>query len=350
MFTFRVHLINMNMTDRELIQTAIKNIKSFIEAEITWTEKGSKNVSQEYDGLLKLIRAGREIKYLIKIKHEVRIHQFAQIETLKKQASLPFLLITKRLASEMRMELRAKNIEFLEANGNMYINNNDLLLVVDGQPPIKIKNKITNRAFTKTGLKVIFHLLLMDDLINKPYREIATTTNVALGNINYIFTGLKELGFLIHLTKDRFKLTNKKELLDRWLTGFTENLKPGLHQGTFAFMTEAEQKKWHKMKLQEHKTFWAGEPGGDLLTNHLRPEIFTMYTDEEPNDIIRNYTLIPNENGNVRIYQKFWNIPGISLKNIAPPLLVYADLITTNDRRCRETANLIYEKYIQPNI
>ncbi|MBK8518453.1 MAG: hypothetical protein IPL55_19860 [Saprospiraceae bacterium] len=37
-------------------------------------------------------------------------------------------------------------------------------------------------------------------------------------------------------------------------------------------------------------------------------------------------------------------------KNIVPPLLVYADLITTTDKRCHETANMRYDKYIQPNL
>ncbi|MFZ1458179.1 MAG: type IV toxin-antitoxin system AbiEi family antitoxin [Saprospiraceae bacterium] len=338
------------MTDQDLMQTTIKSIKNFLDIDFTWNEKGTKNGGHMYDGILKMVRENKELKYLIEIKQELRTHQFAQIETLKNRANLPFLLITKRLTPEIRMELRNRNIEYLEANGNMYINKNELLLVVDGQPPIRTENENTNRAFTKTGLKVIFHLLLIDDLINKPYRDIAAITKVALGNINYIFTGLKEMGFLLQLTKDQYKLTNKKELLDRWLTGFTEKLKPGLQQGKFAFATETAQKNWHEIKLQKGQTFWAGEPAGDLLTDHLRPEIFTIYTDEGPNDIIRNYKLIPKENGNVRIYQKFWNVPDADLKNIAPPLLVYADLITTTDKRCRETANMIYDKYIQPNL
>ena len=61
---------------------------------------------------------------------------------------------------------------------------NELLLVVDGQPPIRIEIETTNSAFIKTGFKVIFHLLLFDNLINKPYKEIGAIAEVALGNIN----------------------------------------------------------------------------------------------------------------------------------------------------------------------
>ncbi len=156
------------------------------------------------------------------------------------------------------------------------------------------------------------------------------------------------MGFLHHLTKDQYKLTKKKELPDRWLIGFTEKLKPGLHQVKFEF--ETAQKKWREIMFQVDQTFCAGEPSGNLLTNQLRPEIFTIYTDQGPNDIISDYKLIPKENGNVRVCHKSWNVPDADLKKIAPALLLYADLIITTDKRCGETANIIYNKYIQPNL
>lgn len=35
---------------------------------------------------------------------------------------------------------------------------------------------------------------------------------------------------------------------------------------------------------------------------------------------------------------------------LAPPLIVYADLMGTNDKRCIETAQMIYERYIEPHL
>jgi hypothetical protein len=187
--------------------------------------------------------------------------------------------------------------------------------------------------------------------INLPYREIAERTQVGLGNINYIINGLKEMGFLIRLNKDEVKLINKKELLDKWITAYEEKLKPNLKIGTFRLMNNNTIDNWKLLPLQHNKTCWGGEPAGDILTNYLRPAELTLYTIETRNELIKNYQLMPDETGNVNVYKKFWR-QDLEIDNeyIAPPILVYADLINTDDKRCRETAERIYEQYIQPNI
>lgn len=70
---------------------------------------------------------------------------------------------------------------------------------------------------------------------------------------------------------------------------------------------------------------------------------------EKRNELIKNYRFVPDENGNVKVYQKFWQYEEKENK-VVPPLLVYADLINTGDRRCIETAQKIYEKYLQDKL
>jgi hypothetical protein len=337
------------MTDHTIMDAAISNVKSILNIDIQWVEKERKYGGLMYDGTIKLEIDNTKMECLIEVKRELRTHQLDHIEKLRNNVNTTFILVAYRLTSEMKMELRRRNIAYIEANGNLYIKKGKIFMFVDGQTPIKAVSENTNRAFTKTGLKVIFHLLIMEDLINKPYREIAVTTDVALGNINYVFTGLKDMGYILKLTKDKYKLINKDELLERWLTGYAEKLKPALFKGTFAFTTELATKNWKEIEFKEDKTFWAGEPGGDLMTNHLRPELFTIFTVEKPHELMINYKLAPNENGKIKVYQKFWNLSDLS-GNTAPPLLIYADLITTTDKRCQETAKIIYDKYIQPNL
>ena len=53
--------------------------------------------------------------------------------------------------------------------------------------------------------------------------------------------------------------------------------------------------------------------------------------------------------GDTEILDAFWN-PELDRteKPIAPPLLVYADLMMTGDTRNLETAKILYEQYLQP--
>jgi len=101
--------------------------------------------------------------------------------------------------------------------------------------------------------------------------------------------------------------------------------------------------------IKKEKTWWGGEPAGDLLTNYLRPAELTLYTMETRNELIKNYRLIPDENGNVKAYNKFWQHDEVD-DNTVPPLLVYADLINSNDRRCTETALKIYDEFLQNKL
>lgn len=51
---------------------------------------------------------------------------------------------------------------------------------------------MNSKAFTKTGLQVVFQLLLDETLVHRPYREIAAKTGVALGNVSNIIKGLRQ--------------------------------------------------------------------------------------------------------------------------------------------------------------
>ena len=106
---------------------------------------------------------------------------------------------------------------------------------------------------------------------------------------------------------------------------------------------------WKDLELDTTKTVWGGEPAGDLLTNYLKPEEFTLYTDESRTELIRNYRLIPDDKGRIEIYEKFWKDNG-SKQETAPPLIVYADLMGNSDRRSIETAQKIYDEYLQTQL
>jgi hypothetical protein len=59
---------------------------------------------------------------------------------------------------------------------------------------------------------------------------------------------------------------------------------------------------------------------------------------------MKKWRLIPDPAGKVQLYEKFWN--NNTDQKYAPEILVYADLILTNDPRCIETAQMIYDKYL----
>ena len=281
---------------------------------------------------------------MVEIKKDVKNHQMLNIIELNNQFE-NFLLVAEKLYPKVKKELRENNINYMEANGNIYINKENFFLYIDTNKTAQNQKEKGNRAFTKTGLKVVFHFLINTKLLNETQREIAERANVALGNIPLIINGLLENNFILKVNKNDYIINNYEELLNKWITEFEQTLKPTIFKKRFKFQNENYD--WKTLKLDTNKTVWGGEPAGDIITNHLRPEIFTLYTKENPKDLMMNYRLLPDDEGNIWVYEKFWTT---DFEDIAPKELVYADLMINADKRSIETAKLILNEYIQPNL
>lgn len=331
------------MNEIDILNKAIHNLEKDIP--ITWNWKNMDyNNDIGIDGELDLIINNQNFLMVVEVKKDVKNHQLFNIIEYNNRFE-NFLLVAERLYPKVKKELRENQVNYLEGNGNVYINKADIFLYVDTNKTVKNQKEKGNRAFTKTGLKVVFHFLLNPLLINQTQREIADITNVALGNIPLIINGLLENNFILKLNKNEYVINNYQELLNKWITEFEQTLKPTIFKQRFRFQNENQN--WRALQLNTEKTVWGGEPAGDIMTNHLRPENFTLYTNETTRDLMINYRLLPDDEGNIWVYDKFWTV---EFNNIAPAELVYTDLMINDDKRSKETAKLIFDEYIQPNI
>lgn len=329
----------------EIALTALDNLHHVAGIRAKWLNAGGK----DYDGKTEIMIHGKKETFFIVVKKDIRNHHLPALIALADRHK-PLMIIAQKLYPAIKTEFRKHNIAYADTAGNMFIKTDQHLILIDGQKQIPVAAEKTGRAFTKTGLKVLFHFLINEDLINAPYRTIAETTGTALGNVNIIINGLKEQGFIKNLDDKRFMLVNKSALLDRWITGFTDRLKPTLQIGHFRFINSEAEKNWETIQFNNTATQWGSEPAAAMITKYLHPEIFTIYTDEPKNDMMKNYRFVPDINGNIRIFRMFWKPEIIKSLNTlcVPPLLIYADLIITGDPRNMETAQKIYKRYVQP--
>ncbi|WPR73075.1 type IV toxin-antitoxin system AbiEi family antitoxin [Flavobacterium sp. NG2] len=332
------------MNEIDILNNAIHNLEKNIPINWDWKTLDYKE-QKEIDGELAIIVNNQKVTLFVEIKKDVKNHQLFNILNYKNKFT-NFLLVAEKLYPKVKKELRENRVNYLEGNGNVYINTDDLFLYIDTNEVAKTQKEKGNRAFTKTGLKVIFQFLLNPKLINQTQREIAEVTNVALGNIPLIINGLLETNLIVRLNKNEYVINNYEELLNKWITEFEQTLKPTLFKQRFRYQNK--DKDWRTIPLNTDKTVWGGEPAGDILTNHLRPEKFTIYTKETTKELILNYKLLPDDEGEITVYDMFWNNEYNT--NTAPNELVYTDLMITDDKRCKETAKLIFNEHIQPNL
>ncbi|PIQ48400.1 MAG: hypothetical protein COW03_10260 [Cytophagales bacterium CG12_big_fil_rev_8_21_14_0_65_40_12] len=321
--------------EKEIIHIALANLRHNTGIEGFWKETGL------LDGRLDLTINGLQYHFMVEIKQEVRAHQLGQIEDYFQHYD-NLMLVANRIFPKIKEELRQKEIPYLEANGNIFLKKGKLFMLVDTQKPLQIEKNKGNRAFTKTGLKVLFYLLQHKEAINLTQRELAEKTLVGLGNIPQVIDGLKETGYLIPLNNKTYAWENRKALLERWIAQYATILRPKLVKERYALKGQ-----WQDVAFDNHKTLWGGEPAADILTNHLRPEKFLIYTQEDRMDLIKNYRLMPIKNGEIEVLDMFWKQ---EKGETVPPLLVYADLMLEGGKRNKETAEKIYNEYIEPNL
>ncbi|HEV7350968.1 type IV toxin-antitoxin system AbiEi family antitoxin [Telluribacter sp.] len=332
------------MTEEQIVYQALENLLQTTQLKGSWNKGGIKPL----DGTLQLRTNDELLQYNVAVKKELRTHLLPQILGLN-EVHQPFMLIAARLFPKIKEELRKHNVSYLEANGNLYLRTPEKWFWIEANSPLPIEQNSRNRAFTKTGLRVLFEFLMNFSMINWSYRQIAEQTGTSIGNITHVMNGLKQEGFLVSITRNEYRLERIDYLLSRWITAYEQTLKPSLKIGRFRFLEKSQFTNWKDIQLNKPKTLWGGEPAGDLLTNFLKPAELTLYTEESRTELMKQYRLLPDEGGDIQVYQKFWQKDATDQATV-PPLLVYADLINMNDRRCTETAQKIYNEYIQTEL
>ena len=170
---------------------------------------------------------------------------------------------------------------------------------------------------------------------------------MSLGSVSNVMAELEELNYLIK-TKDKRVLKNKEELLERWLVEFNTVLKPRIIRSRMKFIDTDIAQNWRHTLLNQTGSdiLWGGEAAGAILTDNLRPQEFTIYSNLELPEIAKTLRLVPDKKGNVEVRQKFWQNNNWN-KNTVPALLIYTDLMNSGYGRNVEIANQIFENELQ---
>jgi hypothetical protein len=334
----------MDKMKDNLIHTVINDVLAKHKIKALWKEQ----LNNEFDGTIKLEYKGITHTYYVDIKKEIREYQLPKLFQMKEEYK-PFLVIAEKIFPKIKDALVENDIAYIDMYGNIHIETENILLQVEGRGKKHIHKDNQGRAFTKTGLKALFLFLTNENNINDTYRDIAKSADIGRGNVQYILEGLIDEGFALPFNEKELKLTNKKQLLQKWIVAYNEKLKPALKVGNFRFNNTNDFLDWKDINLNKTQTLWGGEPAGNLYTKFLQPEILTLYTIEKKVDIMKKYRLLPDPEGNVIVYQKFWKEIEHE-KKVAPPVIVYADLLATGKKRCIETAQKIYEEHIKNTL
>lgn len=298
------------------------------------------------DAVVLVSKEKKTLRFYAEIKERLTTSALGDLAARLQQGRGRVALIASYINPAQADRLRALELPFFDAAGNAFFNEPGLFVFVSGRRLENDPAARPLRAFRSTGLKVIFALLASPHLETKNYREIAADSGVSLGSINWLMQDLTRLGYLRETKTGGRKLVNKEELLRRFVAAYSEQLRPKLLIGRFT-VTRQSMDWWKHADLRPFSACWGGEVGAAILTKYLKPQTVTIYAEGKTARLQAQFGLRREPAGEVEILHKFWKLANISpAEQVAPALLIYADLVASMDDRNIETAGLVYEHYI----
>lgn len=267
------------------------------------------------------------------------------------------MLLADYINPNMGERLKEAHIQFIDTAGNAYINQPPIYIYIKGNKPklnlVEGGRDKTGRAFQPTGMRVVFAFLRDRNLINAPYRHIAEQARVALGAVGWVIRDLVAQNFLLEgRKKNQREFANFDQLMDAWVDAYPHKLKAKHRIATF---TTDVPGWWKAIDLKKIGALWGGEIAAARYTRYLNPKDAVIYIKKEHMakflKAARLRKIAQDEQAALRVdlIEPFWR----EEKNrgeivpLAPPLVVYADLIETGDPRNLETANRIRENYLR---
>jgi Uncharacterized protein conserved in bacteria len=316
--------------------------KLFENAGIAITYSDSK---RENNGIAQI----KEERFIVDVKPEISQGNkgvvLQQLKEASREENLPVLLITKYIPSAIAKSFVEEGINYIDVAGNCNIQQNTLLLIIEGKKIERLPKTNQPRAFQEAGIKLIYCLLVNPDNVNKSFRELSEMSQISLGSVSTIIQELADSNFLLKTQRKRV-LKNKKELLQRWVIAYSDVLRPKLFVKRMSFSNKMDYANWNNLDLSSvsEKTLWGGECAASIITQNLTPANFTIYTDATWKSIGKSLKLIPDDNGKVEILQLFYNEES---EYAVSPLLTYADLMGSGDSRNIATAEIILNNELQ---
>jgi hypothetical protein len=253
----------------------------------------------------------------------------------------PGLLVTPYVNRNMAERLKTLGVPFLDVSGNLFINVPPYFIYVVGQARVEEASVVQGTAFNPMGLQVIFTLLCMPERVSCAYRDIAEDSGVSLGTVSNTLAALERGGFVVDKGNRGRALANVGELSRRWVMEYAERLRPKLFMGRYS----PSEPGWSAQGGTGH--FLGGETAAALLTEHLKPTVQTFYLKGELKEFAVANRLKKDPQGTIECLKAFWRFEyPWEHGHIAPPLIIYADLLASGDPRNLETAEIIHERFL----
>ncbi len=283
--------------------------------------------------------------FVAQVKTVDRFRIPALVQAEFRGQDVPPMLIAPYVSRETAEQCRKLGLAFADTAGNAYIDVPGIFVWTVGNPRPENPLAELPKGPGEAELRVGFVLLCQRSLLQATYREIARAAGVSLGSVGPALLNLQRRGYV----EDRVRLTNIAGMIREWVTEYPRTLRRKLNPRRFE---TGDPEALRKMQLPDGEAYWGGEAAAERLTGLLKPGGYTIYARGPITAIVAAARLRKaGVDGPVEVLTAFWDLPpNPDGSDLAPHLLVYADLLALGDGRATEIAEVIYERFLRPAL
>lgn len=230
------------------------------------------------------------------------------------------------------------DVAFADTAGNMHLRYGDSVILVQHcpKPPELQRQERVNRGWGTAGLKIVFLLLVEPAALNWTYRRIAAMAGCSLGAVNNAISDLLEQYWLQKMD-GILRWTDKQKTIARWCETYQRNLLPKIgcvrYAGDTLSIPDGVPLLWSGEKVAADLGLLNTSNAVGWRWGNIAKAVSRNRWREDPK-------------GNIEVREAFWP-DSRDLQGQIPWLLIYADLLATNDSRCLEAATTIYQRYLE---
>ena len=262
-----------------------------------------------------------------------------------KHAQGPWLLLAPYVPGPIGQHLASKRVSYVDAVGNCHIETSDRLVAhVEGR---KLARDLGARIPGIASHQLLFAILAQPDLVLAPVRRVAVAAGIGRSTALELRGRLNREGLLDYYPARG--LIRYRQLLDRWLTAYAEVLRKSWLvtrcrprvDGTEALEALIE-------RVFANRTWaWGGAAAACRMLPLERGTETVLHVADVPVDVLAQLQAVPASDGPLIILQTPGALAYRGAKpHLAHPLLVYSELLSTDDPRASAAASAIAQSFL----
>jgi hypothetical protein len=178
---------------------------------------------------------------------------------------------------------------------------------------------------------------------------MARASGVSLGTASNVLSRL-EYDRIVVRTKSKRHLVRRDDLLQRWIAGYAETLRPQLLVGRFQTPDKdpsALEDRVAGILGKDGTWAWGGAAAAFHLTRHYRSDETVLHVATASRDLPKRLKAVPHRSGRLMLL----GVPGPyafrgSVPHTVHPLLIYTELVLTGSDRAREAAAELRDRFL----